>query len=124
MSALFEVEPTSCVDCGRRLVDHACPWCATAPTGPAAKAAAQSSLDVDPEWTHRAESWLGSLYVGVIVTADDLVESIGLPTGSTNQVGARFSAWAKAGRLRVAGVTTSRRKESHGRLMRAWQVTA
>lgn len=123
VDSLFELVPTHCDDCGRRLEAHQCVWCSTR-TGDGARAAGQDAVTVDLEWNHRADAWLGQLYLGVVVSADDLVAEVGLPTGSPNQVGAKFSSWAKARRIRPEGVTTSRRRESHGRLMRTWKVTA
>jgi hypothetical protein len=107
--------------------DHAhtdgCTFCATRDGLEAAKAG-KAAVDRDEEWTRRADGWLNTLYIGVIITADDLIADEGLPNGSANQVGARFSAWAKAGRIRIEGVRQATRRESHGRLLRTWQVIA
>jgi hypothetical protein len=78
----------------------------------------------DPEWAERADAWLNSLYTGVVVCADDLIEACGLPVGSPNQVGARFSRWAKAGRIREHGFIRATRKQSHARRLITWQVIA
>lgn len=107
--------------------DHAhtdeCRFCATR-QGLEAADAGKAAVDRDLEWTARANAWLSSMYLGVIISADDLVAEEGLPKGSANQVGARFSAWAKAGLIRMEGVKTAHRRESHGRLVRTWRVIA
>ena len=100
-----------------------CAWCAWR-DGPLAKAAGMTASDKDPEWSDRADKWLNELYVGVIVCADDLIEACGLPVGSPNQVGARFSRWAKAGRLREHGYKRAERRQSHARRLITWQVVS
>jgi hypothetical protein len=84
----------------------------------------KAAVNRDLEWTARANAWLAGLSLGVIISADDLIAEEGLPKGSANQVGARFSAWAKAGLIRIEGVKTAHRRESHGRLVRTWRVIA
>ena len=54
-------------------------------------------------------------------TADDLVDAIGLPVGSSNQVGAFFHWLSKACIITFHGYTTSKRKSNHGRLIREWE---
>ena len=107
--------------------DHAhtvgCTFCATR-NGPEAAEAGKAAVNRDLEWTARANAWLAGLSLGVIISADDLIAEEGLPKGSANQVGARFSAWAKAGLIRIEGVKTAHRRESHGRLVRTWRVIA
>ena len=100
-----------------------CAWCAWR-DGTLAKAAAMTATDKDHEWGQRADTWLASLYVGVVVCADDLVQACGLPVGSPNQVGARFARWAKAGRIREHGFQRAARKQSHARRLVTWQVIA
>jgi len=100
-----------------------CTWCAWR-DGTLAKAAGMTATDKDPEWADRADRWLNELYIGVVITADDLVAACGLPVGSPNQVGARFSRWAKAGRIREHGYQRATRKASHARRLVSWQVIA
>lgn len=100
-----------------------CAWCAWR-DGPLAKAAGMTAVHKDLEWQARADAWLNELYVGVIITADDLIAECGLPVGSSNQVGARFFRWAKANRVRHVGYAKATRKLSHSRVIRTWQVTA
>jgi len=102
---------------------NGCTWCAWR-DGELAKAAGMTATDKDHEWQLRADAWLNSLYIGVVVCADDLVRACDLPTGSPNQVGARFGAWAKSGRIRSHGYITASRRSSHGRVLRTWQVIA
>ena len=119
--ALFELDakPTNLHAC----TGTGCTWCAWR-DGTLAKAAGMTATDKDPEWSARADAWLGSLYVGVVVSADDLIEACGLPVGSPNQVGARFARWAKAGRIREHGYARATRKQSHARRLVQWQVTS
>lgn len=78
----------------------------------------------DAHWSQEADWWLKTLTTrGETITADDLIREIGLPTGSPNQVGARFTKWHKAGLIEPAGYTQSTRKESNGRAVRVWRVT-
>lgn len=106
--------------------DHAhtpgCTFCAHR-SGPTAGALARAAVKTDPEWATRASAWLDTIYPGAIIDADYLVAAIGLPAGNANQIGARFSTWAKGGKIRMAGVKTATRRASHGRLVRTWQVT-
>lgn len=117
--------PTSepCKVCGRTIEveEDACAWC----IGREAYSVEPTErVKKDPEWNRRADLYLSSLYVGVHFTADDLIDDCGLPTGSLNQVGAKFRAWAKAGRIVMAGTRSSTRKTTHGRLIRHWKVAA
>lgn len=126
--ALFEVFD-NCMGCGRTLAGSACPWCAGRASGAEASqvALAAANRSRDLEWAERADLWLRTLAGWEIVqpiTADDLIEAVGLPAGSENQIGARFQAWRKAGYIRQAGVETSKRPSNHGRLLRAWEVIA
>lgn len=120
--ALFtlELEPTPQL---HACTGPTCSWCAWR-DGELAKAAGMTAIDKDHEWADRADRWLGDLYVGVVITADDLVAACGLPVGSPNQVGARFSRWAKAGRIREHGYQRATRKASHARRLVSWQVIA
>lgn len=122
MSALFEVA-APCGRCGR-VVDEtgSCLWCATAPTGIEAAERAMAGVNRDPEWAHRAARWIGDQPIGSSFTADHLIDALGLPEGSENQVGATIRAWSSAKIIRPEGVTKARRKESHGRLIRVWKV--
>jgi hypothetical protein len=76
----------------------------------------------DDYWSEQAEWWLGYLvYRGDVITADDLIREVGLPTGSGNQVGARFRKWHAQGVLEPVGYTPSTRPEGHGRAVRQWR---
>ncbi len=79
---------------------------------------------VDLYWQEQAAWWITNLTSrGEVITADTLIAEIGLPTGSPNQVGARFRAWNKAGLIEAVGYVPSTRKEAHGRTVRSWRVT-
>lgn len=122
--ALFAL-PVACSSCGRPETHSGCAWCATR-TGPAAQAAAVTAIRRDPEWQARADDWLRSLRdfgpTGWLVTADHLVDAVGLPDGSPNQVGAIFQRWARKGWVKAAGHAQATRKVSHGRWLRSWAV--
>ena len=109
-----------CKACGRtvEVEEAACPWC----TGRANGIEPTERVNTDPEWNRRADLWLASTYPGTRITADHLIDECGLPTGSLNQIGAKFRAWNKAGLIEVDGTTTSLRKPTHGRLVRLWKV--
>lgn len=127
MTALFDVD-TACADCGRTTDHGTCPWCQSRTATQAAHAGMRAaSANRDPEWTQRADEWLRTMRGWEIVqplTADDLIEAIGLPAGSENQIGARFQSWRRAGYIRQAGFVTSKRRTNHGRVLRAWEVIA
>jgi hypothetical protein len=78
-------------------------------------------------WRARAEAWLDDVPSGAIFTADELVETAGLPdvgTNRNNAVGALFSAWSKAGRIAATGnFVVSERKVRHGAPHREWRKT-
>lgn len=78
----------------------------------------------DEYWASEAEWWLQTLTTrGERITADDLIREIGLPRGSANQVGARFTKWHRAGLIEPEGFTQSTRKGTNGRAVRVWRVT-
>lgn len=99
-----------------------CVFCATR-TGPAAAEADRAALRRDLEWGDRASSWRRAR-IGQRVTADDLVTAIGLPTGSTNQIGAIFHRWRIKGLVHADGFVVAQRRSSHGRVIRQWLVIA
>lgn len=118
---LFDA-PEYCPSCGRERVLGLCAWCSARVD--AALVMVRDAIR-DPEWTHRADYWIEDVAEpGSIVTADDLIDSVGLPTGSENQIGARFRTWARRGLIRSVGYSTSRRDTNHGRVLRQWQVVA
>ena len=77
-------------------------------------------------WTDAAMRWFTRLEAGAWVTADDLIEAIGLPNESVanrnNSVGAVFSGAAKAGLIEPTNqVVKSSRRESHARRIVVWR---
>lgn len=111
-----------CSDCGRPAEpDRGCPWCAGRTVAEAKKTATRAAK-IDAEWQHRAVEFRRGLGLGATFTADDLVEAVGLPIGSGNQVGALMHTWATRGWIVAAGFTVSARKSNHGRVLRQWQV--
>lgn len=79
-------------------------------------------LHADPNWVKRAETWLKHLAQGTEFTADDLVESVGLPkTGSTNAIGALFASFARRELIEKVGYTEAKRMSSHSRVIRVWR---
>ena len=115
--ALFALD-LNCTNCGRHMADNVCPWCIAKEP----KAAGMKAANVDPEWQHRAIEYRRNLGLGAIFTADDLIDAVGLPTGSSNQIGAVLNGWAKRGWIVPADYTTSTRKSNHGRVLRSWRV--
>ena len=80
------------------------------------------------EWKLVAESWLASLPTGEEFTADRMIAAIGLqddPTQGQNRnrvIGARMSAWAKAGEISFTGsFSRSKRPEGHGNRQPVWR---
>jgi len=100
-----------------------CTFCATR-TGDEAKDAGTRAVTRDLAWWEEAEQWLTHQPIGQRFTADDLVSCIGKPVGSANQIGARLRSWAMADLIDPVDVTSAGRAQSHGRLLRVWEVTA
>ena len=75
----------------------------------------------DPRWWDEARQFITQLGSGATFTADDLVALIGLPDGSSAQVGACVRAWAAGDQIVHNGYTTSTRKSNHGRVVRVWR---
>jgi len=78
-------------------------------------------------WKRTADRWLATVEPGAEFTADDLVESIGLPdqgVARNNVVGAWFSGQARLGRIVFAGrLAKSARVIGHRNLQRVWRRT-
>ena len=85
----------------------------------------QSLAEIDPQWRVLATLWLKTIDIGGLLTADLLIEDVGLPPGHPNSVGALFRAWAAAGRIKSQGnYVTSSRESNNGRSIRVWKRTA
>ena len=97
---------------------HFCEWL----DGHKAKAKATRAVKYDPRWLHEATEWRRS-QIGNQITADDLINAIGLPDGHPNQIGALFASWAQANLIRLAGVRRSHRDSNHARQIKVWEVT-
>lgn len=73
-------------------------------------------------WHEEALKWLSEAYGDF--SADDLIESIGLPhdiaMNKNNAVGAAFTAARRIGLIRRVGWVQSRRPEGHGRVIALW----
>lgn len=91
----------------------------------AGEVAALSADRVAP-WRERAVAWLDSLPAGREITADDLVDAVGLPAEGVhrnNAVGGLFGTRSRAGRLEWTGdFRRSEREIGHGNLQRVWRV--
>jgi hypothetical protein len=116
---MFEIPPPA------RNTTHACggPGCQFCQwlDGQGAKAKGVQAVNYDPRWLIEATDWRRTR-VGLEVTADDLVEAIGLPDGHPNQIGALFARWAQSGFIRLSGVRRSHRDSNHARQIRVWEV--
>ena len=81
--------------------------------------------DIDPQWRMMTTAWLKTIDIGGLLTADLLIEDVGLPPGHPNQVGALFRAWSAAGRIASQGnYVTSSRESNNGRSIRVWKRVA
>jgi hypothetical protein len=118
---LFDNTDADCSTCGRPLRNSVCVWCAHV-GGYAAKAAATAAVVKDDEWHNRANEYRRGLAPGQPFTADDLRNQVGLPVGSSNQIGALVHSWASKGLIRASGFTTSTIKGNHGRILREWET--
>jgi hypothetical protein len=98
---------------------HFCEWL----DGHQAKAKGTQAVNYDPRWLHEATEWRRG-QIGREITADDLIEAIGLPDGHPNQIGALFRKWAGMGLARQTGLVQSRRNSNHARRVIIWEVTA
>lgn len=106
---------------------HACtgPGCAFCEfvDGSKAKTRATEAVIYDPRWVYEATEWRRGV-LGQWVTADDLVDQIGLPDRHPNQIGALFRQWAAFGLIERTGSTQSRRDSNHARTISVWKVLA
>ena len=113
MSALFDLtdyqEPT------HACAGDVCQVCAATRNAP------NTGVKKDPRWWTEAGRFLHTLAPGALFTADDLVDLIGLPDGSPNQVGACVRAWAAGDHINAHGYTESKRPSNHGRVVRVWR---
>ena len=98
-----------------------CTVCEITRNGIEAKEVGTAKVVRDPRWWHEANEFINTLAPGARFTADDLVELIGLPDGSPNQVGACVRTWAAQDRILANGYEVSRRKSNHGRVVRLWR---
>jgi len=119
MSALFDMvdyqEPV------HACAGDACQVCQNARTPREAKNLGTSRPTRDPQWWEAARQFITQLSSGATFTADDLVALIGLPDGSSAQVGACVRSWAAADLIVHQGYKDSRRKSNHGRVVRIWK---
>jgi len=123
MDALFELPDLEQV----RRTTHACtgPGCHFCEwlSGQQARDRAVTVIRMDPAWLEAATVWRRD-HIGADITADDLVEAVGLPEGSPNQIGALFRKWAQMGLCRVVDYKKSQRNSNHARRILVWEVTA
>lgn len=116
---LFDPPPAA------RSTTHACsgPGCSFCEwlDGQHAKRKAVNAVKYDPRWLHEATEWRQTR-IGLEVTADDLIEAIGLPDGHPNQMGALWAMWAQSGFTRLVGTRPSRRDTNHARQIKVWEV--
>jgi len=86
---------------------------------------AQVLADIDKNWRVQATIFRKSLAIGGLFTADVLIDSIGLPDGHPNQIGALFRSWSSMGVITSMGnYVTSTRESNNGRSIRMWKRTA
>lgn len=75
----------------------------------------------DSAWVRAANHWRISLERGTRFTADDLVQAIGHPVGSANQIGALFRSWDDMEVILCVGSKRSERESNHGRKVYIWE---
>lgn len=81
---------------------------------------AENALDL--RWRAAAQATITQLAAtGRAFSADDVRDRVGDPLGSPAGIGPLFRAAAKAGEIRQAGWTTSKRPEAHSRPLRTWR---
>ena len=119
MTALFDVVDYQTPTHG--CAGDVCQVCELARTPADAKTLGTARPKKDNRWWTEAGRFINQLGVGALFTADDLVELIGLPDGSPNQVGACVRAWAAADLIVHHDYEDSRRKSNHGRIVRVWR---
>jgi hypothetical protein len=86
---------------------------------------AELLAEIDSKWRMQATMYRKTLAIGGLFTADTLVDSIGLPDGHPNQVGALFRSWARMGVITSQGdYVVSTRESNNGRSIRMWKRTA
>lgn len=121
MSTLFDYEPPAPAQL-HACAGTECGVCASSTTAKQAADRATLTVSSDREWANRAEEWLELQALGTRFTADDLVADEGKPMGSANQIGATLRTWARRGHIQAVGFYEATRKESHGRVIRVWEV--
>lgn len=124
MTALFDLADYPASPAPHACGGPHCQVCNLTRTSGEAKAAGTKKVNRDDGWWAEAHAWLELQPLGLTFTADDLVDAIGLPHGSTNQVGAIIRAWAVQDQINPVGYAEARRQSSHGRVLRIWQVIA
>lgn len=119
MSALFDLVDYQTPAHG--CAGDVCQVCALTRDGKEAKTRGTTRTTKDARWWVEAGRFLKALAPGALFTADDLVQLIGLPDGSPNQVGACVRAWAAGDHIKAHGFEESTRKSNHGRVVRVWR---
>lgn len=122
MTALFDAVDYPASPAPHACAGHVCQVCELTRTSSAAKDLGTSRPKRDHAWWTEAARWLDRQPIGLEFTADDLVESVGLPHGSPNQVGAIVRTWAVSDLIAPVGYTEAKRHTSHGRVLRIWRV--
>ena len=119
MTALFDLADYQTPTHG--CAGDSCQVCQLVRDGQQAKRLGTSKPKKDARWWVEAGRFLNTLAPGALFTADDLVDVIGLPDGSPNQVGACVRAWAAGDHIVAHGYEESKRKSNHGRIVRVWK---
>ena len=122
MTALFDAVDYPATPAPHACSGDVCQVCQLTRTSAAAKTLGTLKPKRDHGWWAEATRWLDRQLVGVRFTADDLVDAVGLPHGTSNQVGAIIRTWAVQDLIDPVGYTEATRHSSHGRVLRIWQV--
>jgi hypothetical protein len=122
MTALFDAVDYPATPAPHACSGDVCQVCQLTRTSAAAKTLGTLKPKRDHGWWAEATRWLDRQPLGLRFTADDLVDAIGLPHGTSNQVGAAIRTWAVQDLIDPVGYTEATRHSSHGRVLRIWQV--
>jgi hypothetical protein len=124
VTALFEPVDYPATPAPHACAGSVCQVCELTRTSEQAKRVGTSKAKKDAAWWDQAARWIGQQPLGRRFTADDLIDAVGLPHGSPNQVGAQIRTWAVQDKTEPVGYAEAKRHSSHGRVLRVWQVIA
>lgn len=85
-----------------------------------------AAMEAASAWYEQAQDWLKAQPPGRIITSEDVTDAVGKPNptkvNANNAVGAFMQAQKRLGRIVQHGYGTARNRESHGSILRMWQI--